>query len=165
MMMVTSQVKKWGIGTGIVGAALAVLGAYYYVSYESGPFYNFNAARDTQEILDIFDKNWYWLIANDDSSPAFMFKYRTPNTNPAFFGKMQIKVLREDDRLAGFITYYQDAPRQWHLLFLAVGNDFRGKGYGKLLAQYAIDDMIAHGAERIWLCTRLENLPAQKIPG
>ena len=160
--MVSNRGKKLGI-IGVLCAALIAFGAYQYYSYETGPIYNFNEKRDMQPIMDIFDKNWYWLIANDDSSPAFMIKYRTPSTNPAYLGKMRIKVLREDDRLAGFITYYQQKTKEWQLLFLAVDNDFRGKGYGAQLAQYAIDDMVAQGAKRIWLCTRLENLPAQRI--
>src|SRR5436190_10502378 len=92
--MVVNRSKKIGIVMAGIFAILISFGAYYYSCYERGPIYEFNAARDTQPILDIFDKNWYWLIANDDSSPAFMLKYRTHNENPTNFGKLIIKVMR-----------------------------------------------------------------------
>lgn len=159
MIMRSKKVK-------IIGLLLAlglVFGAYHYASYERGPIYEFNGERDTKPILDLFEQNWYWLIANPGSSPAFMLKYRTPNENPIYFGKMKIKVLRENDQVAGFVTYYMENPTEGRILFLAVGHNFRGKGYGKVLAQYAIAGLITMGAQKITLWTRLENLPAQKI--
>jgi ribosomal protein S18 acetylase RimI-like enzyme len=150
------------IGYLLVACAIT-FGVYRYASYESGPIYEFNVERDTKAVLDIFEQNKYWLLANPDSSPAFMIKYRTPNENPIYFGKMRIKVLREDDKLAGFVTYYMENPGEGRILFLAVGHDFRGKGYGTQLAQYAIADLIRMGSEKVTLWTRLANLPAQKI--
>ncbi len=152
----------------IVGCTAAWLGSVVYRQYtqrhmaEHGSIYEFNAERDTQDILNLFDQNWYWLIANEGSSPAFYLKYRTPNENPAYFGKMNIKVLREDDKCVGFVTYYMEQPKEWRLLFLAVDEKYRGKGYGTMLARYAMDKMTQAGAEKIGLWTRLSN-PAQSI--
>jgi ribosomal-protein-alanine N-acetyltransferase len=49
------------------------------------------------------------------------------------------------------------------LLFLAVDQDFRGKGYGKILAHRAMKELFNMGADHIALWTRVSNLPAQKI--
>lgn len=162
-MIIGCTKKIYRLVTFLVVAAVVTAGIYYGVTYESGPIYSFNDVRDTHAILDIFDKNWYWLIANDDSSPAFYIKNRTPGTNPVYFGKMLIKVARDNDNLIGFVTYYMQKPDEWHLLFMAVNNDYRGHGWGQSLVEYAMQDMINRGAKRIWLLTRLENLPAQRI--
>ena len=151
--------------TGVVvifAALLCGLFGYYYFS-QTGPIYEFNAARDTKPILELFDKNWYWLIANEGSSPAFYLKYKTPNENPLYFGKLKIKVLREKNKLIGFVAYYMEQPEEGRLLFLAVDEQYRGKGYGFTLAQYAMNDMINNmGALKIGLWTRLSN-PAQHL--
>ena len=144
---------SFGIGTTL----------YYYQNVERGPIYTFNADRDTKEIMDIFHKNWYWLLASEHSSPAFMIKNRTHDANPMHFGSLHIKVLRENNRLAAFAAYFMENPTEGRLLFLAVDQDFRGKGYGKLLAQHAMSELFKMGATHIALWTRVANIPAQRI--
>jgi ribosomal protein S18 acetylase RimI-like enzyme len=156
--------KRKIVGTTVVFAALlcAAFGGYYYMHHEQGPIYEFNDKRDTKVILELFDKNWHWLIANEGSSPAFYLKHRTPHENPAYFGKLKIKVLRENNEFIGFTAYYMETPHEGRLLFLGVEDKFRGKGYGTILTQYAINELIKLGAEEIGLWTRLSN-PAQRI--
>jgi ribosomal protein S18 acetylase RimI-like enzyme len=162
--MFSSHTKKivlfFSIALGFgIGSSL-----YYQRTTEQGPIYRFNPTRDTKEMMDIFHKDWYWLLASEDSSPAFMLKHRTYDANPAHFGSMHIKVLREDDdKLAGFTTYYMETPQQGRILFVAVGRDFRGKGYGKVLALHAMQELFKMGADHIALWTRVSNLPAQRI--
>lgn len=160
--MFTNRLRKIVLLMSITLAAGG--GAYiYYANMQQGPIYDFNPARDTQPIMDIFNKNWYWLLASEDSSPAFMLKNRTHDTNPMHFGSLHIKVLREEDKLAGFTAYFMENSQEGRLLFLAVDHDFRGKGYGKTLAQYAIKQLFNMGATHIALWTRVSNLPAQRI--
>ena len=142
------------------GAAL-----YHQRSSEQGPIYTFDSARDTKEMMDIFHQDWYWLLASEESSPAFMLKHRTYDANPAHFGSMHIKVLREQEnnRLAGFATYYMETKTKGRILFIAVGRDFRGKGYGKTLVLHAMEELYKLGADHIALWTRVSNLPAQRI--
>jgi len=135
----------------------------HHKNISQGPIYDFNPSRDTQAIMDIFNQNWYWLLASEESSPAFMIKHRTPNTNPLYFGSLHIKVLYQEDKLVGFTAYYMETAQQGRLLFLAVAHEFRGKGYGKILAKYAMQQMFAMGANHIALWTRVSNLPAQRI--
>ena len=47
-------------------------------------------------------------MASEESSPAFMLKHRTHDANPAHFGSLHIKVLREDK---GVISLGIDAPK------------------------------------------------------
>lgn len=136
---------------------------YYRYATETGPIYDFNPTRDTQEIMDIFHKDWYWLLASESSSPAFMIKHRTHDANPAHFGSLHIKVLREDNKVAGFAAYFMENATEGRLLFLATSRDFRGRGYGKILAIRAMEELFKLGATHIALWTRVSNIPAQNI--
>jgi ribosomal protein S18 acetylase RimI-like enzyme len=162
--MIPQRLKKIILLLSITLAACGSIGTYvYYTNINQGPIYDFNPARDTQPIMDIFNQNWYWLLASPDSSPAFMIKHRTHDSNPLHFGSLHIKVLREQDRLAGFAAYFMQNPQEGRLLFLAVDQKFRGKGYGKILAEYAMKELFAMGATHLALWTRVSNLPAQRI--
>lgn len=162
--MILTRTKKIILVLSSMIAVYSGMMLYRYHAAEQGPIYTFNPTRDTKEMMDIFHKDWYWLLASEESSPAFMLKHRTYDANPAHFGSMHIKVLRENDgRLAGFTTYYMETPTQGRILFLAVGRDFRGKGYGKILALHAIQELFKLGADHIALWTRVANLPAQRI--
>jgi ribosomal protein S18 acetylase RimI-like enzyme len=150
--MVIDRIKKIAIIGSIVWAMSVAVGGYYYYAVEQGPIYNFDAARDTQPIVKLFDENWYWLVASENFSPIFILKHRSPNENPKYFGALKIKVLRVDDQLAGFVAYY-----------MKVGHEFRGKKYGHLLSEYAVNDLVKMGAKTVTLVTRVSNLAAQKI--
>lgn len=125
---------------------------------------DFQDERDTQDLLKIFEKDRYWLISSEDYDPAWALKTRSPNKRESrYFGKLNIKVLRENGQLVGFVAYYMKNFFLGQLLFLAVNPDFRGKGYAQQLMKYAIDDMKQMGASMITLVTRTSNLSAQAV--
>lgn len=157
--------KKLILGCGII---LAVCGAgfsYYYFSIPRGPIYEFSPKRDTQDIVNLFEQERYWVTAVPDSSPEFMLKYRMPYKNPLYTGKLRIKVLRENNKFVGFITYYMDAldKNVGHIFIMAVDPAFRGKSYGKKLLEFALNDLKSLGAKIVKLVTRTTNVPAQKL--
>lgn len=161
-----NRTKKIILFICIALATCSGIGIYIYQQQSHSTqeiIYDFNATRDTQAIMDIFHQNWYWLLASEESSPTFMLKHRTPDANPMHFGSLHIKVLYKENKLAGFTAYYMETPQQGRLLFLAVAHEFRGKGYGKVLAQYAMEQMFIMDATHIALWTRVSNLPAQRI--
>lgn len=158
-----------------IKAAVAVLsimagaGLAYYVTHarETGPIYDFNESRDAQAVKKIFKDDWYWL-SNRDYIPEnidFVLKTHSPNEyEPRYYGKMNIKVLRENDTLVGFITYYMLNFYEGKILFLAINPDFRGKRYGEPLLKYAINDLFDHkGATVVRLVTRVDNASARKL--
>ena len=156
--MFTNRLRKIVFLMGITLATAS--GAYiYYANMQQELISEFNAVRDTQPIMDIFNKNWYWLLASKESSPAFMLKHRTHDTNPLHFGSLHIKVLYEKNSLAGFTAYFMETAKEGRILFLAVDQEFRGK----LLAERAIKELFSMGADHIALWTRVSNLPAQRI--
>jgi len=146
--------------------SLCIAGLVYFFSGNRVPIYDFSPARDMQPVLKIFDKDWYWLVYGvtpEEYSPEFTLKYRTPDRNPLNFGKLIIKVMREGGKTVGFVAYYKKNFYRYKLLYLAVGREFRGKGYGVKLAKYAIQDMFSRGAKVIRLVTRVNNIKSRNL--
>lgn len=144
----------------------AIAGGAWYVATNRGPIYEFEYDRDAPGILNIFDTDWYWLVAESREyfSPEFMLKYRAPKQNRFLSGRMQIKVLRDPkDQLIGFAAYYPKTKDTWFFNFLAIKPEFRGKRYADKLMQYALDDMKAKGAKEVSLITRPSNKAAQSV--
>jgi ribosomal protein S18 acetylase RimI-like enzyme len=134
-----------------------------YQAVQNPNFYEFNAARDTQPILNLFDQNWHWLVSSDDYSPEFTLKYLAPSRNPLYVGKLKINVLRQHNQLIGFVAYYMKSADLGFLLFLAVDKKFRKKQYGETLLRFGLDQLADMGAKRIQLVTRTTNFPAQRL--
>lgn len=141
---------------------------YYYAPQpmfaQTGPITDFNDSRDTQDVLKLFEKDRYWLISSEDYDPAWALATRSPNKRDSrYFGKLNIKVLRENEQFVGFVAYYMKNFFLGQLLFLGINPDFRGKGYAQQLMKYAIEDMKKMGASMITLVTRTSNISAQAV--
>jgi len=166
-----SNLFKFTVFTAIFSLFVAGL-VYFFPLTKSEQIVNFIEERDAKDIIQLFDKNRYWLIAasphehslaRDEYSPEFMLKYRTMDRNPANFGKLVIKVLRERDKFAGFTAYYKKSFYRGFLLFVAVESSFRGKGYGEKLTRYAIQDLFSMGVGVVELLTRTNNVKARSL--
>lgn len=158
-----TRIKKIIIGCLLLG--ITTLGGFYFYRTHiqaQGPVYEFNEDRDTQAILDLFKKDYYWLVEGD-YNPAAMLHYRAPNGNPFRKGQMHIKVLRDNNEFVGFVAYYKKSSTEWKFNFIALEHAFRGKGFAQKLMQYAVDDMKRMGAKKISLVTRTSNIAAQKL--
>jgi len=157
--------SKWFKITALtVSLAFLASGLWFWFN-TGGPIYDFNDKRDTQEILKIFERDRYWLLASPDYSPEFMMKYRAPNQELKYMGRLNIKVMREKEKFVGFTAYYMKAPGYGQLLFLDVNPEFRGKdkGYAEKLLKYALEQLKIMGAEYVQLHTRTDNERAQGL--
>lgn len=157
--------KRLKVGL-LVLLSCTLIGSFTFYAWHKnqGPHIeNFIETRDGRPILDLFNKDRYWLTANPDTSLEIMFKYRSPNQDPLYRGKLQFRVLREVDQFIGFVAYYMETAIIGKVLFVAVDPLFRGKHYGEQLLIYAIKELQQMGAAEIRLVTRTTNYPAQKL--
>lgn len=165
--MMTKHLTK--IAGLVIFAGLVAATLYFYLpqvqdSSSGVVIREFDEARDTQPILELIAKDRYWLIASDDYSPEFMLKNRAPNKEEKeYYGKLSIKVLCEDGKFVGFVAYYLKNFFTGHLLFIAVKEEFRGKGYAQKLMEYALNDFKKQGASMVFLVTRVSNTKAQSV--
>lgn len=158
------RTKTFKITSLIITLGLIGSGLWFWFNIQ-GPIYDFNDQRDTQEILKIFKRDRYWLLASEDYSPEFMLKYRAPNQELKYMGRLHIKVWREKENFVGFTAYYMKTPEFGFLLFLGVNPEFRGKqkGYAEKLLKYALGQLQKMGAHYTQLCTRVDNKPARGL--
>jgi ribosomal protein S18 acetylase RimI-like enzyme len=146
---------------GTVGAA-----TWFYAWQQPTLIYDVNLEQDTQPILAIFATDSYWLDAGyDETQDKYrrMLKYGYVNDNPTYPNRLKFKVLRDKGLLIGFTAYYKTAPTVGKILFVAVRSDMRGKRYGEVLMNTAMQELRHLGAKRIELTTRVSNTAAQKL--
>lgn len=131
---------------------------------QSGPIFNYQKDRDHDAIINLFERERFWLTVSD-YDPVFMLKYMAPYKDFAHKDTMHIWVAREGDQFVGFTAcyFYLDKPGVGRILFLATEPAFRGKGYGKKLVQHALTEFKKMGAWKVEILTRNSNYPAQKV--
>ena len=154
----------------IAVVALAVFGycGYAWCFYDNG-IVDYKASRDKAAIKKMFHDDWKLLyfgdmdeISEDDFNVDFMLDTKSSSQYSAN-NNLIIKVLRESGQTVGFLAYYAKSPYWWHMLFLIVDQDHRGKGYASKLVQYFIDDSVARGALKVATFTRLANTKARAV--
>lgn len=141
------------------------LGILFYALRPTEGIYEFDYNRDAQEIHQLFDRDWYWLVAasRDEYDVDFVLRYRARKYDVESFGSLQVKVLRDNNEFKGFVIYYKKSPELGKMLFLSVKEDSRKKGYGTKLAKYAINDLFAQGVKKVEIVTRPSNERGLKL--
>jgi ribosomal protein S18 acetylase RimI-like enzyme len=154
---------KWSALGAMVIAVGGGVGYYQYCCRTA--IYDFVESRDKQFILDIFEKNWYWLVSEYslDFSPEYMMHNRASSRDPQHVGNLTIKVLYAGTEPVGFTAYFKPKFYEGRVLFLAVREEFRSKGYGSQLLNYAIEALKKQGVNKIDLVTRSTNYAAQSV--
>lgn len=163
------QNSKWfKIGALSVILALGLGALYNYLPQQQPQAISFfEEQRDLKDIHNIFKNNWYWLIASfptyEPQYVDYMFKNKAAGLDPRHVGSLNIKVLRDGSELVGFVAYYMENWYEGRILFLAVNEKFRGKGYAEQLMKDAFGELKTLGATKLVLLTRVDNVRAQKI--
>ncbi len=154
----------------IAAVAFAVFGycGYAWTSYDNG-IVDYKVSRDKVAIKKIFHDDWKMLyygdfdkISETDFNVDFMLDNRSSSQYSAH-SNLILKVLRESGKTVGFLAYYPKSQYWWHMLFLIVDQDHRGKGYASKLVQFFIDDCVARGAIKLTTFTRLVNTKARAV--
>lgn len=127
--------------------------------------YPFEPQRDSQFIIDLMHANKYWLYEGPESgfSPERVLATRSSSSRPEHYNNLTIKTLYKKDVPIGFVAYYKLSFYIAKLLYLAVKDEYRGKGYGYILLQDAVNDMKHMGFKKVRLITRTNNQASQKL--
>ena len=70
--------------------------------------------------------------------------------------------LFENGSMAGFCVSWVILD-EGHIADIAVGRDFRQKGFGRMLLDSILEDMRAAGVKKVFLELRRSNIPARKL--
>lgn len=135
-----------------------------FFSWYNQPFLTpYNAITDREEIIDLFEKERYWLTATPGYSVEHMLDTKSPSEQqPSFKGALNLFTARINGVFAGFCAYYFKRKDLGQILFIAVDPIFRGKGYAKKMVQFCLHEIKQKGAPYAMILTRVDNIPAQK---
>lgn len=156
---------KYGIAlfactTLIVGGAYQI---YQYVHREPLYMRDFDYQRDASFIKQLFEKNWYWLIAADEYDVDYMLVHKLTNKDPRRAEKLIIKTLYHEKDPVGFIAYFKQSFYSGGIRFVCVDDAYRSRGYAKYMVSYALRDLKRQGISSVQLVTRTVNYAAQKV--
>lgn len=157
--------KSIRIGLGLLGLAVLISGGYYIYQAIS-PIKSYDAARDRAFIVNLFKKDWYWLISDysPDYNVEFMLDKKSPTTTSSVdVGKLLLKTYVEQGVPMGFVAYYPKELKVGQLLFLAVDEKYRSKGIARKLMNYALKDLKKLGMLAVRMNTRTDNTRARKL--
>lgn len=108
---------------------------------------SFNYATDIAAVETLIKKEWkhlFWMPAYDQSMITGIFKDLHPGDPAARAQHLYVTVLKDNEKLQGFITYYFSKPDTGHIELLCVDPESQGNGYGKKLLAYAEKFFKAH---------------------
>ncbi len=125
--------------------------------------FDYNPKTDREFILNIFAKNWYWLVSENsvDFSAEYMLDNKASSRDRT--QDLNIKVYYEKDQPIGFVAYFMLASHYGRILFIAIEDKYRGKGYSKKLINYAIEDLRKKKASIITLTIRTNKKAARAL--
>jgi len=119
---------------------------------------------DKPEAVKFFNEDHYLLSRSDLYDMDHLFDTKSPNLFlPEYFGQVSIKVVRENNKLAGWISYYKKSQYEGTIHILVVGKEYRKKGYAKKLIKTAEQDLGSRGIVKIKIAVRLCNDGALKL--
>ena len=139
---------------------------YYKKVYSCSGISEYDAKIDRKFILDLFQKNMYWLVAENvtDFSAEYVLDTKSRSKRPEDYGNLSIYVHRTSDcKPTGFVAFYKKSFFKGYVLFLVVDEVYRGKGYAKKLLTFSLDKLKEMGCSYAELVTRTSNEKAQKL--
>lgn len=163
-MIDSKTVLKSGLVLLMISIGLAV--SHYHCKATHSRIESFVYEQDAQDVIELFRQDNEWLTTRtfDASHVDWTLKTHSPNEyEPEYQGMMNIDVIRDQNRVAGFVTYYFMSPIVGRILFLEIGKEFRCRGYGELLVRHAIQYFFNKGISLVQLLTRETNYPAQRL--
>ncbi len=93
---------------------------------------------------------------------AFEFPWSENEFKGSFNAGHRFIVLREGETIVGFAVY-QQVFEQAEVLTIGVDPAHQRKGYGSLLMQQMVTELLALGAEQLFLEVRVSNEPARGL--
>jgi ribosomal protein S18 acetylase RimI-like enzyme len=127
----------------------------------------YNNATDKEDILHILKENFFWII-HGCTFEEYDFASKLEAGVVTFEGEdankpMNIIVMKDKKRVAGFLTYYVYQSGIGRIHLLGVDKEYRRCGIGEKLARYAIEDLFKQDINVIFLITLRENIRAQNL--
>ncbi len=125
---------------------------------------NFEEKRDRLFIKQVINDDYDWLVNYPNFDVDFMIDNKVPSKERMeHLGKLNIKVLVDNEKPVGFLTYHPKNFRTAWIQFLAISKEARGKGYAKRILEDIFAELKEKGFENVQLLTRTNNERARNL--
>lgn len=122
------------------------------------------ALRDRNYVMNLLKNNKDKVLDMEDDDLKYMIDTHSPLTEyNQYFGNMKIKVFFYNNNPVGFVTYIMDESYSGSIETLVVDEQFQGKGYGKKIVNYVLDQLQKMKAQTVEIATVAGNTGAQKL--
>lgn len=144
------------------------VGGYYWLIRSCEPICPYDAAQDRAALITIFKQNMFWLT-NDTNEASALKSFENSIDNASSSeswldrGNLITYVYRDREATKGFVSYHKVSASTAKILYIAVDDTYRRRGYAEKLLVYALNDLQYKGYDRVELVTRLINKRAQGL--
>lgn len=162
-MTFCSKISQKTMFLGTLSTLLFATLFFFSFFYTPQLFFEYDATRDRQDILTLFENDRYWLTATPGYSAEYMLDTKSPSSQQAFYkGALKIYTVRLKGIFIGFCAYYLKRKDLGQILFIAVHPDFRNQGYARKMVRFCLEELKKQGVLHATMLTRSNNFPAQK---
>jgi ribosomal protein S18 acetylase RimI-like enzyme len=124
----------------------------------------YDDTQDRGSLIDLFESERKLLTQDPNYSPQKLLNHMATYYNDAQqHDSSSIGVIRHENKCIGFVVFGVHADGIGYIDALCVHTDFRGKGYGKILIEYAIKTLQKKNTKEIRLYTAIDNYKAQMV--
>lgn len=118
--------------------------------------------RDSNDVLSIMRDDWNWLFTNDNPhyDPEYIMHHEIPNKElvaERYSDKLQMRVLRNNERVIGFVTFYNEDSGVGRVKLVSVTRHCDEKECGRRLVVAAVNALFDSGCTRAYLYTHKKN--------
>lgn len=149
---------------------VALVGGYYWFTTRSAheSIHVYDPALDRAALVKIFTSNMFWLTNDEDERHAIeSFERGLDNRamTRALSGERNLStyVYRDAEATKGFVSFYRISWSKARILYIAVDDAYRRRGYAETLMQFALDELKRQGFSSVELTTRVINQRAQGL--
>lgn len=151
-----------------IALCLGFVGSYYWLHVSGESIYPYDAARDRSALIKIFKQNMFWLTNDAQEATAMASFEQNIDTNSSSDswldrGNLSTYVYRDNEATKGFVSYHKVTSSTARILYIAIDETYRRRGYAEKLLVYALNNLKNQGFERVELVTRLVNKRAQGL--
>jgi ribosomal protein S18 acetylase RimI-like enzyme len=159
-------VSRWLVPVSLCLAVAA--GGYYWLRVSAEPIFTYDATKDREALITIFKQNMFWLTneTNEDAAVAsFKHSIDTNSSSSSWMdrGNLLTYVYRDNEATKGFVSYHKVSSSAAKILYIAIDDTYRRRGYAEKLLKFALADLKKQGYRSVELVTRLVNKRAQGL--
>lgn len=139
---------------------LLLLVLFYSFCLSALSLTDFNVNNDYEYVVGLMKKEWIKLFPSPNFNDTIVNKMllkKIPGNTPYSHRPLHVKIIKDENKAIGFITYYFATPNIGYIELFAIDKPFQSKGYGKKTINYIAKEMADNGMSSLYLYVYTSN--------